>query len=252
MEEMNPNEDELAPEPTLEPTDPETPNIPETLESPEPATPEHNVFDDVPDDHRRVLILGNSGSGKTVLAWYTVSQAPAVLFINPQNAHLPDFAETTEESYQKALSSGGKYQVRPGPTFDMEEFITTWHAWASTDGQRLPFRFTLVIDEISLFGVRGKLSAPGWFTTILSRSRIFYNVVLINHSTYQIPSWAFNQCSYIFFMRTGSSSAEQHYQGKWFTPLSDEFYREILNEKYYFVIHDINADMYQAMKPIEL
>lgn len=228
-----------------------------TEELPEDEMNEEDMFSGPSRDHMRFMILGNSGSGKTVYAWYLASKAPAVLFINPQKSNLPGFTEVGLDEYKERLSRGAEglpihLQMQVGVDFDIEEFVNDWHTWASTEGAKLPYQLTLVVDEISLFGVRSKLSAPPWLTTVLSRSRIFYNVVVINHSTYQMPNWAFNQCTYVVFMRTGSSAAEKHYQGKWFTPLADEFYRNVLSEKYNSVIYNVNDNEYYAMGPIEL
>jgi len=82
---------------------------------------------------------------------------------------------------------------------------------------------TLAIDEISLFNVRTKQSQTPWLTTVLTRSRPLYNAVLTNHSSYQIPNFVFNQCTFALFMLTGSAKAEKSYLEKWFTPLDDEF-----------------------------
>jgi len=151
---------------------------------------------------------------------------------------------------EKDLVEQKHVQIKCPPGFDMEEFMTDWYEWCKADGKKIEEQITLAVDEISLFGVKGKLSSPPWSVTAISRMRALCNVILCTHSTYQIPNYYFNNMSYIIFMRTGQAKAEQQYLDKWFT--GAEQYREILGKKYYYIIYDVNEDQYQPMNPLVL
>ncbi len=236
----------------LELTD--TENIQENAGSEQPTT-ELQETDQVKQfnpqvEHTRALVLGNSGSGKTTLAWYLASQSAYCLFLNPQRQNLVGYQESSTESWKEDLKEKKYIQLPVGVNFNLNEFIEEWHTEIKT--LNIPEKVTLAIDEISLFGCKGKLSSPPWLTTVATRSRVYYNVVLTNHSTYQMPNFIFNQMSYIFFMRTGSSKAELDYLAKWFTPLKDPEMQEFLNKRYYFIVYDVNNIDYQPMNPIAL
>lgn len=199
----------------------------------------------------RTLIIGNPGSGKSTMGLARAEPYRTAIFINTQNNVLPGTWEPAPDDWRNPVFLiNKKWSVRVTRSFDIEEFwfdnLKPLIEELRRSGYTVPIM--VVVDEISLFGITGKQSRPDWYVDLLSRSRKLCDIVMMNHSTYQIPNYTFNMLTHVIFMRVGDSRAEWNYLDQWFTGLRE--YKDILAKDYHFVIYDISTGQYQPYAPL--
>ncbi len=199
-------------------------------------------------DHKRIIVIGRSGSGKSVMMRALGLKAPKALYINTQRNQMaaPWKELKPGEGWAKELETLNHVYMNPEKDWDIEAFVQNFYRYGQTNPGR-----TLLIDEITFWGMRGKLSAPPWMLTAVTRARTTMHTILSAHSCHQIGNVYLANCDAIVFFNSGQSmEAERDYLQKYYAPLTTPKLRKWLETPYHYVLYDVKSDQYYPRPPV--
>jgi len=198
-------------------------------------------------EHKRIIVIGRSGSGKSVMMRALGQKAPVACYVNTQrNPMAAPWVEAKPEQWKKDMEEKRHVFISPEKDWDIETFVQAFYR----NGQTNPGR-TLLIDEITFWGMRGKLSAPPWMLTAVTRARSTMHTILSAHSCHQIGNVYLANCDAVVFFNSGQSmQAERDYMQKYYAPLTTPRLRGHLEKPYHYVLYDVKQDKYWPRPPV--
>jgi len=211
---------------------------------------EHNSIGDVLDNgyHHRIICIGRSGSGKSVLMRWWGKRSPFAVYVNTQRNSLPGWRGVILDDWKEGLIKYRHVYINPPTDMDIDTFVKEYYEWALEHPGTM-----LLVDEASIWGARSKLSQSAWATTMITRSRTAFHSVISWHSSHQANNVLLMNADYICFFDSGQSMAiERDYLEKYFTPLVNDECMEHLKKNYHWVLYDVKKDEYRLSDPVPL
>ena len=198
-------------------------------------------------DHNSIIVIGRSGSGKSVLMRWWGKRSPYALFVNTQRNRLPGWTEVLLNEWKQGLIEHRHAYINPPVEMDIDKFVNEYYSWALQHPGTM-----LLVDEATIWGSRSKNSQSGWATTMMTRSRTAFHSVVSWHSSHQANNVLLMNARWICFFDSGQSmEIERDYLEKYFRPLVEDDCMKHLKKPYHWILYDVRNDEYLLCDPVD-